>query len=499
MGFLDNLAGMFSPRTPNFNPNSPTSIYDPTDEERKKAFNMALMQAGVGILANNKGNYGQALPAIGAGLQQGLQGYQENLAAGPANRMKQMQQQLYGQQVESNLETARDKKAEREAKILEDKQDAETNKYFLKTVGLDPDNLPNDLVRFAGISANPVAQTSPVARPIQPQTDFAGSIKPLPELSTEPVGKLPDYSFSANDIEVNPAPPKTPLDELAKELGWSESIKKVFLSQAKANPKAASDHLMKQVDEYIKSTRKGSKAARDELAKEKAIAEAIGVPLGQYLKQKTEKSGVNVNVQNVIPGAKEAAASLAKPIGDRAESSLAMAEGASETMNNANRAREALNRGLVIAGPAAGVRLKWAQLKNLVGFGDTQQLEDTRSTIQSLAGLTLDSRASLKGQGQITEGETKLLERARSGNIEEMTVDELQTVVDISQRLAGRQWEKHQNLLGIMKDDPTAAASYKYYVPSVNLPGALTRPGQPKPKTVDQLPKKPGQPSVSNW
>ena len=134
--------------------------------------------------------------------------------------------------------------------------------------------------------------------------------------------------------------------------------------------------------------------------------------------------------------------------------------------------------------------MKWAQLKNLVGFGDTQQLEDTRSTIQSLAGLTLDSRASLKGQGQMTEGETKLLERARSGNIEDMTVDELQTVVDISQRLAGRQWEKHQNLLGIMKDDPTAAASYKYYVPSVNLPGALTRSGQPKPKTVDQLPKK---------
>jgi hypothetical protein len=90
-----------------------------------------------------------------------------------------------------------------------------------------------------------------------------------------------------------------------------------------------------------------------------------------------------------------------------------------------------------------------------------------------MADLTLQSRAELKGQGQITDAETQLLERARSGKIEDMTLAELQTVVNVSQRLAGRLWSNHQTLLGTMKTDPAAVDVYKYYTPTAVMPQAL--------------------------
>jgi hypothetical protein len=177
---------------------------------------------------------------------------------------------------------------------------------------------------------------------------------------------------------------------------------------------------------------------------------------------------INVSATNTPAGK-----SLAAPIGQRAEASLVKAEGATEIMNAANSVREALNSGNVIAGPLAGVRTKFAQVLELAGVGDKEKLTATRTAIQGMADLTLQSRAELRGQGQITDTETQLLERARSGKIEDMTLAELQTVVNVSQRLAGRLWSNHQTLLGTMKTDPAAADVFKYYTPTAAMPQAL--------------------------
>lgn len=176
------------------------------------------------------------------------------------------------------------------------------------------------------------------------------------------------------------------------------------------------------------------------------------------------------------------AKSLAGPVGARAETSLAKAEGASGIMESANMVRDALNTGNVIAGPLAGVRTKFAQVLELAGAGDKEKLVNTRNAIQGLATLTLESRAELKGQGQVTENEQKLLERARSGNIEDMTIAELQSIVNVSQRLAGRLWSSHQNLLKTMETDPAAADSLRYYKPTMSLPQAVGE-GKPKAET----------------
>jgi hypothetical protein len=152
---------------------------------------------------------------------------------------------------------------------------------------------------------------------------------------------------------------------------------------------------------------------------------------------------------------------------------LVKAEGAAGIMERANMVRGALNTGNVIAGPLAGPRMKFAQVLELAGAGDKEKLVNTRTAIQGLATLTLESRAELKGQGQVTENEQKLLERARSGNIEDMTVAELQQVVNVSQHLATRLWSNHQTMLKTMETDPAAKDVIRYYYPTGTLPSAV--------------------------
>lgn len=207
-------------------------------------------------------------------------------------------------------------------------------------------------------------------------------------------------------------------------------------------------------------------------------------PSGKQVR-KPYTGGVNRATSTVTATATSstpAAKSLAGPVGARAETSLAKAEGAAGIMESANMVREALNTGNVIAGPLAGPRTKLAQVLELAGAGDKEKLVATRTAIQGLATLTLESRAELKGQGQVTENEQKLLERARSAEIGELTIAELQQVVNVSQRLANRMWSSHQNLLKTMRTDPNAADSLRYYEPNMSLPQAIGE-GKPKAET----------------
>jgi hypothetical protein len=178
--------------------------------------------------------------------------------------------------------------------------------------------------------------------------------------------------------------------------------------------------------------------------------------------------------------------SLSEPVGKRVETSLVKAEGATSMMDTANSVREALNAGNVIAGPLAGVRTKFAQVLELAGAGDKEKLVNTRTAIQGLAALTLESRAELRGQGQITDTETKLLEKARSADINDLTIPELQQVVSVSQRLASRLFSNHETLLGRMKDDPAAKDSMRYYEPTGTLAKPLLESKTPAAQSKDE-------------
>lgn len=58
-------------------------------EDKQRSLSMGLLQGGLGILANNTGNYGAFGPAFGRGAQQGLLAYQDELQRAPQQRMQQ--------------------------------------------------------------------------------------------------------------------------------------------------------------------------------------------------------------------------------------------------------------------------------------------------------------------------------------------------------------------------------------------------------------------------
>jgi hypothetical protein len=196
--------------------------------------------------------------------------------------------------------------------------------------------------------------------------------------------------------------------------------------------------------------------------------------------QKIKSPSVTATATSTTPVAK----SLSEPVGKRVDASLAKAEGAAGLMENANMIQEALNSGKVIVGPMAGPRTTIAQLLNMAGADNQAQLQNSLSVAKGLAGLTLESRGELKGQGQVTDTETKLLERARSGDTT-LTLDELQQVVNVSQRLARRLWSNHETLLKTMEKDPAAKDSIEYYRPTGRLaePVPSNKPATPADAT----------------
>lgn len=114
------------------------------------------------------------------------------------------------------------------------------------------------------------------------------------------------------------------------------------------------------------------------------------------------------------------------------DASSAAAQGGLKTITTVNQIRSALDTGKVSAGPGA----TFGQVIRQVSGGDENKLVATRQTIQGLAQLTLAARGQMKGQGQISDYEGKLLQKATSGDIDSMTVPEIRAITDVADRAA---------------------------------------------------------------
>ena len=155
----------------------------------------------------------------------------------------------------------------------------------------------------------------------------------------------------------------------------------------------------------------------------------------------------NVNVSNVD---KTAAAELGKLVPDLYN----QANSAATQLSDLPRYKAALDA--AITGPFAEQRLSTARVASALGFTGDKSVNATREVIQGLSEMALKSRSMLTGQGQITEGEQKLLIKARSGNID-FTKGELKTIFDVSDRAAKAQYNQSRKLLeSAAKQSPTA-------------------------------------------
>jgi hypothetical protein len=157
----------------------------------------------------------------------------------------------------------------------------------------------------------------------------------------------------------------------------------------------------------------------------------------------------NVNVSNVD---KTAAGELGKLVPDL----YTQMNAASDLTGELARYRTAL--GTAITGPFADRRLQVAQVANAFGLIGDKGINATRELIQGNAEMSLKARSLIAGQGQgpITEGEQKLLVKARAGDIN-FTKGELNTLFNIFDRAAKAQYDQSRKLLqSATTQSPTA-------------------------------------------
>jgi hypothetical protein len=123
---------------------------------------------------------------------------------------------------------------------------------------------------------------------------------------------------------------------------------------------------------------------------------------------------------------------LGENAGKILDASHAAASGGIQTLNTVAQIKGALATGKVAAGPGASA----IQFFNQISGGNPEKVVATRQAIQGLAQLTLAGRAALKGQGQISDYEGKLLAKASSGDIDSMTVKEIEAIANVADRNA---------------------------------------------------------------
>lgn len=171
--------------------------------------------------------------------------------------------------------------------------------------------------------------------------------------------------------------------------------------------------------------------------------------------------------------------SFAKEIGPMMTDSRSSALSALSAVETAQRIGSAISQGNVTLGPTATLRNKTDQVAQLFGVGGNtteERLVNTRNVIRGLSQFTIAARKQLKGQGQVSDYEGKLLQRAESGEIEDFTLPELRDFIGVTDKLARQTYGEHQRMLGVMKGDPRTSGFVPYYsVPDLPNPTAAGR------------------------
>lgn len=157
--------------------------------------------------------------------------------------------------------------------------------------------------------------------------------------------------------------------------------------------------------------------------------------------------------------------SLAGQIGPMMKESQDSASAALKQISAADSIDRALNSGKVITGTGANARLTVTQIADTLGLtgADTKEkLSRTRETLQGLAQLTLQGRQQMRGQGAITESESKLAERAVSGDLT-MTAEELRVLTSAAKRSGAHMYQEHQRKTQAIQSNPDYAAMVPFY------------------------------------
>jgi hypothetical protein len=163
------------------------------------------------------------------------------------------------------------------------------------------------------------------------------------------------------------------------------------------------------------------------------------------------------------------ARALSPKVADRIDKGANVAEAAVSKINTINRMFDAVDSGKVNVGPGANVQQYMGQLAVKFGGGGKtaeERVSNTRTVIQGLAQMVLDNREKMEGQGQISNYESTLAERAAiPGEIDKFTIPELKTLLGVSDRSARFEYGLHETRMKHLRSDPneTIRSEARYF------------------------------------
>lgn len=370
----------------------------------------ALASAVAGYAANAR--RGQPINSIGRGLGAGIGAYGNALQSQEAARQREIQN-AYNQRMmgynERQAETSA-LKAETDRKRAEQK--------FRELKGL----ADADVKMFGAMF---------------PGQKFQSNIL---DDDYEIINAVWDDGTPAQGMTVAQAKEKAVIPEfkvnegMAKMYGFTPEDLQYVQGIYAMDPKSA----IKEMAEIRKATRKGGKEARDAIAKERAIAEAMGMPVGDYLKQKFNKpSGVNVNVQNVMPG--EAAEKAGQKEGYDIGEQAAMIENKYSAIDSVREAKDTLNKG-IYSGYWGDLRQTIAKA-SLGAVGDRQKAARTEE-FMAYIGNTVVPRLKEFG-GNDSNEEMRYLQKIMGGDTS-MEPEAIAKILESAERKIQRGIERLQ-------------------------------------------------------
>ena len=155
------------------------------------------------------------------------------------------------------------------------------------------------------------------------------------------------------------------------------------------------------------------------------------------------------------------------------------ARSAANNLQTLSRINEVINGGKVVTGPTATFETFGRQLGQTLGVGgksNAEVLANTRQLMQGAATLAADGSAMLAKQGQITDGERVLISRAAGGDIDKMTMPEIQSLTKVLAKINTLKVQTHNARLDNV--DPKFAPFTKFYRVDANIPSFDTAPAQ---------------------
>jgi len=213
--------------------------------------------------------------------------------------------------------------------------------------------------------------------------------------------------------------------------------------------------VMESPIEALKLVSKEDKAPSSVKEYEFAVRDGFKGTYTDFLARKTPSTNISVDTGKGL-------AQIAPVLKD----AQAQAQGSVLQIDAADRVISAVDTNKVIAGTMATPRMRLAQLGSTLGVTgrDTEEtIANTRQAIRGFAELTLQGRKSMRGEGQITEAEGKLAERAFSGDIDSLTPAEIKQIANASKRVAQYTIGEYNRRLDILGKNPEMSSIVDFY------------------------------------